>query len=333
MNHHRLFGYILPFALAALCFVPLNTSAQYRRTSDREVLMNVSPTLSLTAENSAVTSCATGESAQVKLNARTTSAAGQSIRYRWSATSGRIVGDGPVVTWDLTGLAPGYYKAFVEIETGDTNEHCEAFSSTNVLVNECPPPPPVCPNVAVTCPTDVAVDQPITFSSNVTGGTPESSRIYNWAVSAGTIIEGQGTSTIKVDTKGLAGQTIRATLSIEGFPQACVDSCSVQIPIPQASCRKFDEFPTIARNDEKARLDNYGVELQNDPTSTAYVIVFPGRSGQFRDVQKQTTRIVDYLVNTRGIDAKRIVTLVGSTRDELRVELWACPQGATPPKP
>jgi hypothetical protein len=50
-------------------------------------------------------------------------------------------------------------------------------------------------------------------------------------------------------------------------------------------------------------------------------------------VQKQTTRLVDYLVNSRGISAQRIVTLVGPSRDELMIELWLCPQGAKPPAP
>src|SRR5260370_42629324 len=83
----------------------------------------------------------------------------------------------------------------------------------------------------------------------------------------------------------------------------------------------------------KTRLDKFAVELQNDPTASAYVIVYPGRSGKPGDVQKHTTRIVDYLVNSRGIDARRTVTLVGRTRDELMVELWLTPQGATPPRP
>jgi hypothetical protein len=157
--------------------------------------------------------------------------------------------------------------------------------------------------------------------------------VYNWTVSAGMIIEGQGTPTIKVDITGLGGQTVRATLSMGGYPMDCSDSCSVQIPIPEAKCHKFDEFPDISRNDEKARLDNFGIELQNDPTSTAYVMVSPGRSSRQRDVQRHTTRIVEYLVNSRGINARRIVSLLGSARDELLVELWVCPQGATPRNP
>ena len=74
-----------------------------------------------------------------------------------------------------------------------------------------------------------------------------------------------------------------------------------------------------------------GIELQNEPTATAYVIVYPGRGGKPGDVQKHTTRIFDYLVNSRGIDGRRIVTRAGPIRGEPAVELWICPQGAKAP--
>jgi hypothetical protein len=157
--------------------------------------------------------------------------------------------------------------------------------------------------------------------------------VYNWMVTAGTIISGQGTDTIKVDTTGLAGQTVRATLSMGGYNLECSADCGVTIPLPKPSNRKFDEFPDISRNDEKARLDNFGIELQNDPTATAYVVVYPGRSSQRGEVQHHAGRVVDYLVNSRGLDKHRIVTLVGPAKDQLSVELWITPQGATPPNP
>jgi hypothetical protein len=289
--------------------------------------------LSLTANSTKVSACVDGNGPQVQLNARASSPGGFEIAYRWSASNGRIIGEGPVVTWDLSDLAPGSYKAFVEIQTGPDGTSCEAYSSTRVLVMACPPPRPVCPEVSIICPTDIVPNQPLTFGSNVAGGTSNLTPVYNWTISAGTITDGQGTPTIRVDTTGLAGQTVSATLSMGDYTLDCSASCAVQIPIPRPNSRKFDEFPDIARNDEKARLDNYAVELQNDPTATACVIVFPGRTGKAGDVQKHTARIVDYLVNSRGIDARRIVTLLGGTREELMVELWTCPQGASPPRP
>lgn len=331
-SQSRLIRYLLPIALGALFLFPSQASAQKKKAI--ETVVYAPPSLSLTTDSSVVSACSEGAGPQVSLNARASSPGGNPIRYRWSSSAGHISGDGPVVTWDLAGLAPGYYKAFVEIETGSNESECHAFSSTNVLLNPCPPQiRPACPNIDIVCPTNILVDQPLTFSSRISSGTPTAAPIYNWSVSAGTIIEGQGTSSIRVDTTGLGGQTVKATLSMGGYSLDCSASCAVQIPTPRPNCRKFDEFPDIARNDEKARLDNYGVEVQSDPSATAYVVVYPGRNGKQGDVQKHTTRIVDYLVNSRGIDARRIVTLVGGTKDELMVELWTCPQGANPPTP
>lgn len=330
-SHTRHFRNLLPLALAALFVFQVQALAQKKKAKENFVYSP--PSLSLTSDTSTVSTCAAGGSTVARLSARASSPGGLPIRYRWSTTSGRIDGDGPEVTWDLSGLAPGTYKASVDIYTGSNDDECNAFAVTRVVVIPCPPPPrPVCPNVEIICPTNIGIDQPLTFSSRITGGSAtDTPPIFNWSVSAGTIIEGQGTPTIRVDTTGLAGQTVKATLSMGGYTLDCSASCAVSIPLPEAKCRKFDEFPDIARNDEKARLDNYGIELQNDPTSTAYVVVSPGRNGKPGDVQRHTTRVVDYLVNSRGIDARRIVTLVGGVKDELMVELWTCPRGAAPP--
>ena len=330
-RQRRLIGLLLPIALVALQLFASQAFAQ----KQKEILTTFVPlSLGLTADSAVVSACAVGDQRpQVRLNALASSPGGNPLRYRWSTDSGRISGDGSIVTWDLSGLAPGYYKAYVEVETGSESGECQAFSSTRVLINPCPPVRPVCPNVAIICPDNVAVDQPLTFSSNVSSVSSGVPPIYNWTVSAGRILEGQGTSSIRVDTTGLAGQTVRTTLSVGGYTNDCSANCTVQMPVPVQISRKFDEFPNIARNDEKARLDNYAVELQNDPTSSAYVLVYPGRSGRPGDVQKHTTRVVDYLVNSRGIDARRIVTLIGGTRNKLTVDLWVAPQGAKPPSP
>jgi hypothetical protein len=330
-SQRSLIGLLLPIALVTLHLFASHVLAQKRQ----DILATFVPlSLNLTADSTVVSICAVGDQRpQVRLNAQASSPAGNPLRYRWSTDSGRISGDGSTVTWDLSGLAPGHYKAYVEVESGSIGGECQAFSATNVLVSPCPPVPPVCPNVAIVCPDNVAVDQPLTFSSNVASVSSGAQPIYNWTVSAGRILEGQGTSSIRVDTTGLAGQIVRTTLSLGGYTIDCSANCAVQIPVPVQTSRKFDEFSDIARNDEKARLDNYAVEIQNDPTSSAYVIVYPGRAGRSGDVQKHTARVVDYLVNSRGIDARRIVTLVGRTRDELMVELWIAPRGATPPTP
>ncbi len=296
--------------------------------------VNAPLTLSLSSNSTTVSACTEDGGPKVQLTAKAVSPGGNPIKYRWTTSGGTVAGEGPNVTWDLTGLKPGYHKASLDIQTNGVDGECHAFSSVSVLVSPCPVIPPVCPTIEIVCPTNIGIDQPLTFTSRANGGTPSIPAVYNWTVSAGSIIEGQGTNTIKVDTSGLAGQTVRAYLTMPGYGTLnCSADCGVSIPVPRITSRKFDEFPDIQRNDEKARLDNFVIEMQNDPSATAYVVIYPGRAGKRGDVQHHASRIVDYMVNSRGIDQSRIVTLVGTARDELFVELWVTPRGATPPNP
>jgi len=291
-------------------------------------------TLSLISDANIVRACDNSGAPQVQLTAKAVSPSGNPIKYKWTTDAGVISGEGPVVTWNLAGLKPGYHKASLDIVSTGNDGTCQAFSSVSVLVNPCAEVRPVCPAIEISCPTNVALDQPLTFTSRYSGGVPANiTPTYNWTVSAGTIIAGQGTDTIKVDTKGLGGQTVRASLSMGGYTLECAADCAVSIPLPKISGDRFDEFGDLPRNDEKARLDNFAISLQNDPTATGYVIVYPGPASKRRDVQDHFGRIIEYLVHSRQIDQSRIKTVEGRKKDELRVELWIVPQGATPPNP
>lgn len=329
-RHRKLIGLFLPLVLAGSTVFSSEAFGQ----KAREVFVYGPPSLSLAADQAVISACeGDGAPTLVRLNATASSPNGNPIRYRWTSSAGRLEGEGPAITWDLAGLKPGYYKAFLAIATGSGDESCEAFSSTAVLVKCQPPlPAPVCPTVSISCPDRIGVDQPVTFTSAVTGSLGNIAPTYNWTVSAGRIIEGQGTPSIKVDTVGLAGQTVQASLSLGGYTLDCSAHCSIEFPVP-ITCRKFDEFGEIARNDEKARLDNFAIELQRDPASRGYVIVYPGQQGRPSGVQLHSSRIVDYLVNSRGFDASRIITVIGPMRGEKMVELWSCPQNAKPPTP
>jgi len=322
--------YAAPIALV----VSLSAAHVFAQKPQTVSAANAPLTLSLTSDANIVRACDNSGAPRVQLTAKAVSPNGNPIKYKWTTDDGVISGEGPIVTWNLAGLKPGYHKASLDIVSAGTEGTCQAFSSVSVLVNPCAEARPVCPAIEISCPTYVAVDQPLTFTSRYSGGVPANiTPVYNWTVSAGTIIEGQGTDTIKVDTKGLGGQTVRASLSMGGYTLECAADCAVSIPLPKAVGRKFDEFPDISRNDEKARLDNWAIELQNDPTATGYVIVYPGRTSKRAEVQDHFGRVIEYLVHSRGIDQSRIKTIEGPKRDQLHVELWVTPQGATPPNP
>jgi hypothetical protein len=90
-----------------------------------------------------------------------------------------------------------------------------------------------CPTIFVSCPDKtVEVDEPITFSASWSGGFPYMEPTFNWTVSAGTIIAGQGTPMIRVNTKGLPDDTeITASFRLGGSPVGCQReaSCTTKI--------------------------------------------------------------------------------------------------------
>lgn len=269
---------------------------------------------------------------EVTLTANATDPENDQLLYTWSVTGGRLTGEGRSVTWDLSGVANGTYTATVEVSDG-TPGHTVSGSAT-VTVADCPgceKPPPVCPTVSVSCPSEVDTNQPITFTASVSGGESGATYTYNWSVSAGTITSGQGTSTITVDTTGAAAQSVTATVSIGGADPSCTGttaSCTTGIKPRAPESLKFDEYGNIRFNDEKARLDNYAIQLQNSPTAAATIIVYGTCNGEG---QTRGDRAKQYLVNTRGIEASRITVVDGGCRADLTVQLWIVPSGATAP--
>jgi hypothetical protein len=301
---------------------------------------NQPPTVTASASMSSVTrpcppgqmsdSC-TATGSDVQLTANAVDPDNDTMLYTWSVTGGKLTGEGRSVAWDLSGIANGTYTATVEVNDGNPGHTARGSATVSVAdCTGCAVPKPPCPQVAVSCPGDVELGSPITFTASVTSGDSSVSPTYNWSVSAGTISGGQGTSSITVDTAGLGGQSVTATVDVGGFDPACSRSasCTTSVKPPQAVARKFDEYGDIKFNDEKARLDPYAVQLQNEPGSAGVILAYGNCEGA---AQARADRAKNYLVNTRGIEAGRITTVDGGCRADLSVELWIVPSGATAP--
>ena len=75
------------------------------------------------------------------------------------------------------------------------------------------------------------------------------------------------------------------------------------------------------------------MDLQNTPGARAYISGSGGRNRRFGTGAQRAQRARDYVVQTRGIDATRIVVLDGGQRTTGSTQLWIVPPGATPPRP
>jgi len=279
--------------------------------------------------NTSSESCSPSASLTVQLTATYSDPDNDTLLYTWSVSGGKLSGEGKMVSWDLMGVNPGTYTASVEVNDGNAHMVPGSTTVTVAVCTGCKGPPPVCPEISVSGPSEVDQGQPITFSSTL---SPDANVTYNWTVSAGTISGGQGASSITVDTAGLAGQTVTATLELGGldpsFGRTRSASTGVR-PLPPVAVM-FDEYGNIRFNDEKARLDNYAIQLQNQPGDTGTIVGFGSCEGEGL---ARAERAKGYLVNTRGIDAGRLTTVDGGCRDEVWVELWRVPTGAAAPTP
>ena len=93
-----------------------------------------------------------------------------------------------------------------------------------------------CPVVSISCvPDEKCCCQTYTFAANISGGYPEKVPTYKWSVSAGRIMNGQGTSEIEVDGSGVAGD-IEVKVEVRGIqPEGCPSPTSVSY---RAKCGK-----------------------------------------------------------------------------------------------
>lgn len=200
------------------------------------------------------------------------------------------------------------------------------------------------------CPYNVRVDGPekvvegdlITFVA--TNLTPAAVPLtYRWSVSpeSARITSGLGTSSITVDTTGIGNQPITAELDVtdDVYGATCQQKNSVATDVevqkkPEAF--KFDMFESKSFDDDKARLDNYVIQVQSVPDSQAYIVMYQGTdaaSVKRGDVDKLSKRALDYLVRAKGLDPSRIMITKWGTKAKTTYELWIVPPGAQPPVP
>jgi hypothetical protein len=108
-------------------------------------------------------------------------------------------------------------------------------------------------------------------------------------------------------------------------------SCSTPVKPRPPKSRKFEEYGNIRSSIEKPKLDNFALQLQNDPSAQGYIVVYSGRTKYERGGVIRARQIKQYLIRTRKIDRARIIILDGPPRKRLTVELWIVPSYAAPP--
>lgn len=244
-------------------------------------------------------------------------------------------------------LNPGVHTVSVTLPNGklwtrDIEVPAGRVKCVVVNYRKLPPlPKSPCPYpVNVSAPQTVNEGEIITFAADVTYGG-SNGLTYAWTVNptAAKVIKGAGTPTIEVDSTGLGGQRVIATLVVtDGTSDPSCRQSAQSVAVVNApkrivyESREFDECDNCTYDDQKARLDNLAVELQNDPSTRAYIIAYGGRQSPIAQVEMLMKRAHDYIVKERGIDASRLTIVNGGFREADSVELWIVPAGAASPR-
>ena len=257
----------------------------------------------------------------------------RTLAYNYTATGGKVNGNGPTASVDTAGLNAGSYTVTANVSDGK-----KGTASCNATFNVKQNQPPT-----ITCSANPTTVKPgDTAQISCQGQSPDNRPLtYKHEASAGTItpngpnasLSTQGaqpgpitvTSTV-TDDRNLSANT-QTTVTVEAPPPP-------PPPPPQASKINQIEFPNAAKpwrvdNTAKAVLDDVALRLQREPDSR--LVIVGSKDPSERRPNLDAERAVDakfYLTNDKGIDPNRIEVRSGGTAGKV-AEFWIVPAGAT----
>jgi hypothetical protein len=170
--------------------------------------------------------------------------------------------------------------------------------------------------------------RPLKFSASVKGGDPAAKLTFRWNVSAGRIIDGQGTNSIKVVLTISEAKRVTASVLLDGLSPECDP---YRWTATELGRRPF-KFAEIHYNYSYfiALLDSMFSTLSTDPRLRGYVIMYGHRSGSKGELDVRLKAAQQYVL-FRRFDNTRIDIVSGGYREVPSVELYILPEGVQPP--
>ncbi|CAN5470115.1 hypothetical protein BH10ACI3_BH10ACI3_11650 [soil metagenome] len=251
------------------------------------------------------------------------------LTYNYTVSGGRINGTGANVQWDLSSAQPGTYTITTGVDDG-----CGVCGKTNtqtIKVQECPDCVKVCDCATLSVSGPTGITNPgdtMTFTAVTSGDVT-----YNWMVSAGTIESGQGTASIVVrTTKDMAGSNVTATVELGGLTPDCncpSNASETAGVAERPNSNITDEFGNAPNDDVKARVDNFYIQLNANPSAKGYIINY-GTPAQIKSRKAQ----IDKAITFRKYDKSRVNYIDGPDSGAgINTKFILVPEGADVPRP
>ncbi|MDQ1636912.1 MAG: hypothetical protein QOF62_251 [Pyrinomonadaceae bacterium] len=95
----------------------------------------------------------------------------------------------------------------------------------------------------------------------------------------------------------------------------------------------FDEYGEISWEAEKARLDNFAIQLQQDSDLVGYILVYDALRGCPGEAQARAIRAKSYMVEHRGVLWNRVVWRPEGYQPEIHTVLQPMKRNVILPRP
>ncbi|MBK6750523.1 MAG: hypothetical protein KA956_09600 [Pyrinomonadaceae bacterium] len=251
-------------------------------------------------------------------------------------SGGRANRVGPLeFDWDLSGAMAGTYT--ITAAAVEKDGRVTESKTATATVKECDScvHVDVCPVIKVDGPDRALnVGEQLTFTASV-GGSVDAT--YNWTVSAGTIVSGQGTRSINVATdRSVAGTSLTATVEISGnsWMPACSTTASDSVIFELwPTARLVDEFRTAGNNCEEgfARLDSFLIELNINPNDQGVIVIYSD-TAEPDSGRRRKLSLTNY-IKMRQFDQTRLTFTDASLMKDAKTQFWLVTAGADMPTP
>lgn len=169
-------------------------------------------------------------------------------------------------------------------------------------------------------------DKPHYFTARVFPPLTEIS--YEWKVSTGEIVEGQGAEKIQVEIGASQEKRLVVVLKVKGLDLECDNTARTTTlfktaPFRFAEFRDYSEYILLY-------LDKTSIYLEKEPSSNAQIYVYAPSK---RRALEKVREFQNYLALRNYYNKERIKVDIGGYREENFFEVWVYSKEDAPPKP
>lgn len=191
------------------------------------------------------------------------------------------------------------------------------------------PQPSDCPSLSVFGPPGIVnPGDSGTYNAEVDAKGKQLDLEYVWSVSAGKILNGQGTVTIQVEQPRTEQLTV--TITVKGFPEGCSNTASeVYFVDPAPEPVKIAHFDTLLQESDSQQLKEIIDELRSHPNNQIYIFL-DYTPGTAKEIMERQERKLFLALTNAGIDGSRIMFQRFMDGPNV-VQFWRVPPGAENP--